>query len=163
MLKSEFLGQVSKAHYVIFTASSLSDLSFQSAIIICFKAPNILTFTVFAEADPRKAFSLLSLAKLPTLLGTLLKNQLWKILALSSKSNHRILIFIQHTYYIYLYWHRSYSVCACILSCFSHLWLCATLWTVARQAPLSMGFSRQEYWSGLPCPPPGDLPNQDQI
>ena len=35
----------------------------------------------------------------------------------------------------------------------------ATLWTVAHQAPLSMGFSRQEYWSGLLCPPPGDLPN----
>ena len=35
----------------------------------------------------------------------------------------------------------------------------ATLLTVARQAPLSMRFSRQEYWSGLPCPPPGDLPN----
>ena len=34
-----------------------------------------------------------------------------------------------------------------------------TLWTVACQAPLSMEFSRQEYWSGLPCPPPGDLPN----
>ena len=34
-----------------------------------------------------------------------------------------------------------------------------TLWTVARQAPLSMGFSRQEYWSGLPCLPPGNLPN----
>ena len=34
-----------------------------------------------------------------------------------------------------------------------------TPWTVACQAPLSMGFSRQEYWSGLPCPPPGDLPN----
>ena len=33
-----------------------------------------------------------------------------------------------------------------------------TLWTVALQAPLSMGFSRQEYWSGLPCLPPGDLP-----
>ena len=33
-----------------------------------------------------------------------------------------------------------------------------TLWTVASQAPLSMGFSRQEYWSGLPCPPAGDLP-----
>ena len=33
------------------------------------------------------------------------------------------------------------------------------LWTVARQAPLSMGFSRQEYWSGLPCPPPGELPD----
>ena len=35
----------------------------------------------------------------------------------------------------------------------------ATLRMVARQAPLSMGFTRQEYWSGLPCPPPGDLPN----
>ena len=41
----------------------------------------------------------------------------------------------------------------------SHVQLFATLWTVARQAPLSMGFSRQEYWSGLPCLPPGDLPN----
>ena len=35
----------------------------------------------------------------------------------------------------------------------------ATPWTVARQAPLSMGFSRQEYWSGQPFPSPGDLPN----
>ena len=35
----------------------------------------------------------------------------------------------------------------------------ATPWTVAHQAPRSMGFSRQEYWSGLPFPPPGDLPN----
>ena len=34
-----------------------------------------------------------------------------------------------------------------------------TLWTVAFQAPLSMGFSRQECWSGFPCPPPGDLPD----
>ena len=37
--------------------------------------------------------------------------------------------------------------------------LCATLWTVACQAPLSMGFFRQEYWNGLPCPPPEDLPD----
>ena len=37
--------------------------------------------------------------------------------------------------------------------------LFATPWTVAYQAPLSMGFSRQEYWSGLPFPSPGDLPN----
>ena len=35
----------------------------------------------------------------------------------------------------------------------------ATLWTIAHQTPLSMGFSRQEYWSGLPCPPPGNLPD----
>ena len=34
-----------------------------------------------------------------------------------------------------------------------------TLWTVACQVPMSMGFSRQKYWSGLPCPPPGDLPD----
>ena len=34
-----------------------------------------------------------------------------------------------------------------------------TPWTVARQAPPTMGFSRQEHWSGLPCPPPGNLPN----
>ena len=45
-----------------------------------------------------------------------------------------------------------------MLSCFIHVWLFATPWTVAHQAPLSMGFSRQEYWSGLPFPPPGDLP-----
>ena len=37
----------------------------------------------------------------------------------------------------------------------------ANLWTIAHQAPLSMGFSRQEYWSGLPCPPPGDLPDPE--
>ena len=35
----------------------------------------------------------------------------------------------------------------------------ATLWTIAHQAPLFMGFSMQGYWSGSPCPPPGDLPN----
>ena len=35
----------------------------------------------------------------------------------------------------------------------------ATLWTLAQHAPLSMGFSRREYWSGLPCPPPEDLPD----
>ena len=45
------------------------------------------------------------------------------------------------------------------LSHFSHVQLSATLWTVARQAPPSMGFSRQEYWNGSPFPSPGDLPN----
>ena len=47
-----------------------------------------------------------------------------------------------------------------MLSCFSCVWLCNPM-DVARQAPLSMGFSRQEYWSGLPCPPPGDLPDSE--
>ena len=41
----------------------------------------------------------------------------------------------------------------------SHVWLFVTLWTVAHPAPLSMGFSRQEYWSGLPFHSPGALPN----
>ena len=45
-----------------------------------------------------------------------------------------------------------------MLSRFSHGQLFVILWTVAHQASLSMGFSRQEYWSGLPCPPRGDLP-----
>ena len=44
-----------------------------------------------------------------------------------------------------------------MLSHFSHVRLFVTLWTVVHQAPLSMGLSRQEYCSGLPCPPPGDL------
>ena len=45
-----------------------------------------------------------------------------------------------------------------MLSLFSHVQLFVTLWIVACQPPLSMGFPRQEYWSGLPYPPPGDLP-----
>ena len=49
--------------------------------------------------------------------------------------------------------------CVCILSRFSRVQFFVTPWTVACQAPLSMGFSRQEYWRGLPCPPPGDLPD----
>ena len=53
---------------------------------------------------------------------------------------------------------------ACALNCFDHVTiglLFVTLWTVAPQAPLSMGFSRQEYWIGLPCSSPGNLPNLD--
>ena len=43
----------------------------------------------------------------------------------------------------------------------SHVHLFASLQTIARQAPLSMGFSNQEYWSGLPCPPQGNLPDSE--
>ena len=50
-------------------------------------------------------------------------------------------------------------MCACVLSHFRFIQLFVTPWTVARQAPLSMGFSRLEYWSVLPYPPTGDLPN----
>ena len=48
---------------------------------------------------------------------------------------------------------------AAAASCFSRVWLFVNLGTVTGEAPLSMGFSRQEYWSGLPCPPPGDFPH----
>ena len=47
----------------------------------------------------------------------------------------------------------------CLLSSFSHVQFFVTLGTIAHQALLSMGFPKQEYWSGLPCPPPRDLPN----
>ena len=50
-------------------------------------------------------------------------------------------------------------MCTRVLSRFSRVPLFATPWTVARQAPLSLGFSRQEYWSGLPFPLQGDLPD----
>ena len=60
--------------------------------------------------------------------------------------------------------HTCVCVCACVrvyvcaYVCML-VWLFVTPWTVPRQAPLSMGFSRQEYWSGLSCPPPGGLPD----
>ena len=50
-------------------------------------------------------------------------------------------------------------MCEVILNHLSHVWLCPSPWSVAHQAPLSQGFSSQEYWSGLPFPPPGDLPD----
>ena len=60
------------------------------------------------------------------------------------------------------YWgmfHFLNKITVCVLSRFSCVWLFATLWKVAHQTPLSMEFSRQEHWSGLPCPPPGGFPN----
>ena len=49
----------------------------------------------------------------------------------------------------------------CVLKSFSHAWLFMSPWFVACQTPLSMGFSRQKYWSGLPCLPPGDFPDSE--
>ena len=49
-------------------------------------------------------------------------------------------------------------ICVCCVLLLSRVRLFVTTWTVAHQAPLFMGFSRHEYWSGLPCPPPGELP-----
>ena len=63
--------------------------------------------------------------------------------------------------YIYLYTHtiRYTGIHMCVLSCFSSFQLFVNLWTVAHQAPLSMGISRQEYWSRLLFPSSGDLPD----
>ena len=67
-----------------------------------------------------------------------------------------VYIFIISLLFVLLFAFHFYM---CVSSRFSHVQLFAILWTVAYQAPLSMGFSRQEYWSGLPCPPPRDIPN----
>ena len=66
-------------------------------------------------------------------------------------SNHlSVSIHIKSTYCI---------PCEYAPSCFSHVQLFVTLWTIAHQVLLSLRFSWQEYWSGLPCPPPSDLPD----
>ena len=72
--------------------------------------------------------------------------------------------FLLHHFYenfITVYFISASSLCAnkVKVNSLSHVRLFATPWTVAHQAPPSMGFSRQEYWSGLPFPSPGDLPN----
>ena len=54
---------------------------------------------------------------------------------------------------------KSYLKLVHVPSLFNNVWLFVTLWTIAHQAPMSMGFSRQEYRSGLPCSPPGHLPD----
>ena len=81
---------------------------------------------------------------------------------------HYIIIICLHwlrLYNIYMYvwilYIYIYIIFMCIFSHFSCVRLFATLWTVICQAPLSMRFSRQEYWSGLPCPSPGDLPDPE--
>ena len=62
-------------------------------------------------------------------------------------------------FYVNAYTGVCVCVCVCVCELLSHIRLLVTPWTVACQAHLSMEFSRQEYWSGLPCPSPGDLPN----
>ena len=61
--------------------------------------------------------------------------------------------------FIHFMYGSVYLSITCMLSHFSRVWLLVTLWTIAHQTPLSKGFSKQEDWSGLPHPPPEDLPN----
>ena len=63
------------------------------------------------------------------------------------------------SWHLHLWFHIGPTmVHLCVLSHFRCVWVFAAPWTVAPQAPLSTGFSRQQHWSGLPCPPAGDLP-----
>ena len=91
-------------------------------------------------------------------------------LSLSKKITSRTMLFKNCNCSMYCYTIISESVSVqwekrrkyvhvCVLSRFSPVRLFATSGTVTCQAPLSIGFSRQKYWSGLPCPPPGNLPN----
>ena len=75
-----------------------------------------------------------------------------KTCILNTKFNSQM-VNSQETYHIFL------NPCMCVLVTQSCLTLCNPM-NCSRQAPLSIGFSRQEYWSGLPFPSPGDLPNQ---
>ena len=77
----------------------------------------------------------------------------WGAIAFSKIRNRNYLLWYGISV-SYLFW--VHCMRAKLLQC---VWLFATLWAVACQAPLSMGFPRQEYWSRLPCPPSGSLPD----
>ena len=62
-------------------------------------------------------------------------------------------------WYVAIFFLLVFHFHVCMLSCFSHVQLFETQWSAARQAPLPIGSSKQEYWSRLPCPLPGDLPS----
>ena len=78
------------------------------------------------------------------------KNSTDTTLNLLSYSQQGIILYEAHFFHLW----NGHNIH--VLSCFGHLWPFATLRTIACQAPLSMGFSRHEYWSRLPCPPPGE-------
>ena len=87
----------------------------------------------------------------------------------NSQSTHKLITFTLFSYcfvYLTFLWDLFFFQLVeyiffflCVLSCLSRVWLFATPWTVTRQGPLSMEFSRQGWWSGLPFPSPGDLLN----
>ena len=76
-----------------------------------------------------------------------------------SKHLAELLLLWSLTFHHFISIHTSPAMPEWVRSRFGHVQLFVTLWTIAHLAPLSMGFSRQEYQSGLPCPLPGDLPD----
>ena len=79
--------------------------------------------------------------------------------ACSYTEQARTVLLLDFKSFLHLILSPSRLLCTCLLYRFSCVLRFATLWTVACQAPLSMVLSRQEYWRGLPCPSPGNLPN----
>ena len=73
------------------------------------------------------------------------------------RESHSVFLFYFFSASLHVLSHCYFPLHACC--CFSCVWFFVTLWTIACQDPLPMGFSRKEYWSGLPYPPPGDLPD----
>ena len=122
---------------------------------------------------PKLLFHSTSQVRQPLIIFHYYKNSRYKLLLENSKTDNycfKILVHCFHTIYIFQpisngdgNWAQSdrcsLGYYVCVLSCFSLVWLFVTPWTIAHQAPLSMGFPRQEYWSGLPFPSPGDLPD----
>ena len=81
------------------------------------------------------------------------------LFAYYSSSRCKLVSRCQYNWSVHMifYWISSFLLLLLLLSRFSGVQLCETLWTSAFQAPLSMGFSRQQCYRVLPCPPPGDL------
>ena len=114
-----------------------------------------LNFFIYFSSTPSLFFRLSSFscsvsdfANCPSILPILLLTSFTKIFIL-------VILFssdLSFHYCVFYFFAWAYASA----SCFSRVTFFATLWTVACQAPLSTGSSRQEYWSGLPCPPPGD-------
>ena len=82
------------------------------------------------------------------------------IFILQLKTNEAQSRYVTHQDFTIKFMSAAVPLPSCVLSRFGHVRLCVTPWTAAHQAPLSMGFSRQEDCSGLPCPPPEIFPTQ---
>ena len=89
-------------------------------------------------------------------------NDIFTILFLKLTQDCILLVFISLDFVLLVICKQYNCVCVCVCVCvLSRVQLFATPWTIAHQALLSMNFPRQEYWSGLPCSPPGDLPDPE--
>ena len=100
-----------------------------------------------------------SLRKIQTIQKSALKKK--KLLKISPPGNYQLYHFGGCLLLLFSIITHTQKYISSLMLCLGthHSPLFETPWTISLQAPLSMGFSRQKYWSGLPCPPPGDLPN----